>query len=229
MVPLTMPSERGKSSLNSFVHFLRACRKQDQPTYHTGPVQSVFGTIQTTPSVSQDEKQTEFEPADFRRLVYIALTVGKPSSWLDDALRDLKEVAAGIEVEGPIPNHAVIVAAKDFLVSLSPRIATAPGVDHDGSGGVGVEFVGQNGDRILFIIENDGTASRHEYIEGKGKSMRYDTWPRMLQDISDMWLRRANIQMRDRTLFMCDTWRGWSSLPKDSGWSETRRVVPMTH
>lgn len=218
----------GESALGSIVHFLRAWMR-DRPTYHTGAAQSMFGTIQRTPSVSRDERRTEFESADFRRLVYIALTLGTASSWLSDALRDLKEVAAGFEVEGPIPSRAVIVAARDFLVSLSSRIATDPGVDHDGSGGVGVEFVGRNGDRILFIIEDDVTASCHEYIEGKGRSRRYDSWSRMFQDIDDSWLHRAKIPTRDRPLLTHDTRRVRSNSSKASSGSETGRVAPMIH
>lgn len=221
MVPVKMLSGRVASSLDSFLHFLGGGSIPDGQADHLGSFRSVFGTFQA-PLFANDERYTWCDPARFRRFAYIARTAGKTTYWLGEALRDLEEVAAGIEVDGPIPNRAVIVAARDFLVSLSPRIAADPGVDHDGSGGVGVEFVGQDGDRVLFIIKKDVTVFYHEYIEGKGKSRRYDTWSRMIQDINDSWLRRAKIPMRDCPSLMHDTWR-WSSLSKASRGSETDR------
>ena len=219
MLPLTMLSGLGETSFGSVVDFLGTGPIPYGPTHESGSVPNVFGPLQTVPS-ADDGMRSWFNPARFRRLAYIARTTGKASYWLGEALRDLEEVAAGIEVDGPIPDKAVITAARDFLMSLSPRIATDPGVDHDGSGGVGVEFVGRSGDRILFIIENDVTASYHEYIRREGKSRRYDTWLHMIRDINDSWLRRAEIPMRDRPSLMHHTWR-WSSRPKAATWSET--------
>ena len=124
----------------------------------------------------------------------LARALPKSAGWLGEALADLDEVAAGFEVDGPTPDETVVSTSGEFLRDLARRVATEPGVDHDGLGGVGVEFVGRDRDRVLFIIENDRTAWYHEYIGGEGASARYDDWREMMGGIGDSWIVRAGLQ-----------------------------------
>lgn len=73
-------------------------------------------------------------------------------------------------------------------------MATDPGIDDDGLGGVSVEFVGRDLDRVLFVIEHDRSASYHENIRDEGAGEGYDDWRRMMSAIGDSWLVRAKLQ-----------------------------------
>lgn len=124
----------------------------------------------------------------------LARALPKSAEWLGEALADLDEVAAGIEVDGPIPDETVVSTSREFLRDLAQRVETDPGVDHDGCGGVGVEFVGRDRNRILFIIENDRSAFYLEYLGGEGASARYDDWRQMMSSLGDSWIVRAGLQ-----------------------------------
>lgn len=116
------------------------------------------------------------------------------AGWLGEALERLDEIAAGFEVDGPVPDQTVVSTSGDFLRDLAHRVATEPGIDDDGLGGVGVEFVGREGDRVLFIIEHDLSSSYHENIRDRTASNGYDDWPQMMRDIGDAWVARSNLQ-----------------------------------
>ena len=116
------------------------------------------------------------------------------AGWLGDALECLEEIAAGFEVDGPVPGETVVSTSRDFLRDLARRVATEPGIDDDGHGGVGVEFVGRDGDRVLFIIERDLSASCHEYIHEEATSRGYDDWPQIMGDVGDAWIVRSELQ-----------------------------------
>ena len=116
------------------------------------------------------------------------------AGWLGEALERLEEVATGFEVDGPVPGETVVSTSRDFLRDLALRVETEPGIDDDGLGGVSVEFVGRNGDRVLFIIEHDLSASYHEYIHEEGTSRGYDDWPQMMRGVGDDWIVRCDLQ-----------------------------------
>ena len=123
-----------------------------------------------------------------------ACASGESAGWLGEALESLDEIATGFEVDGPVPDETVVSTFRNFLRDLAARVETEPGIDHDGLGGVSVEFVGRDGDRVLFIIERDLSASYHEYIHKEATSRGYDDWPQMMRGIGDAWLDRSELQ-----------------------------------
>lgn len=124
----------------------------------------------------------------------LARALRKSAGWLGEALFRLEEIAAGFEVDGPTPDETVVSISGDFLRDLARRVATDPGIDDDGLGGVSVEFVGRDGDRVLFVIEQDRSASYHENIRDEGASRGYAGWRAMMSGIGDSWLVRARLQ-----------------------------------
>lgn len=124
----------------------------------------------------------------------LARALPKSAGWLGNALARLDEIAAGFEVDGPIPDETVVSISGDFLRDLARRVATDPGIDDDGLGGVSVEFVGRDRDRVLFVIEHDRSASYHENIGDEGASRGYDDWRGMMRGIGDSWLDRGGMQ-----------------------------------
>lgn len=118
----------------------------------------------------------------------------KSAGWLGEALARLDDLAAGFEVDGPPPDETVVSTSREFLRDLARRVATDPGIDDDGLGGVSVEFVGRDLDRVLFVIEHDRSASYHENIRDEGAGEGYDDWRRMMSAIGDSWLVRAKLQ-----------------------------------
>ena len=116
------------------------------------------------------------------------------AGWLSEALECLDEIATGFEVDGPVPDDTVVSTSRDFLRDLACRVETEPGIADDGLGGVGVEFVGRDGDRVLFVIEHDLSASYHEYIHKEATSRRYDDWRQMLRGVGDAWIVRSAVR-----------------------------------
>lgn len=118
----------------------------------------------------------------------------KTAGWLREALECLDEIATGFEVEGPVPGDTVVSTSRDFLRDLACRVETEPGIADDGLGGVGVEFVGRDGDRVLFVLEHDLSASYHECIRKEATSRRYDDWRQMMSGVGDAWIVRSELQ-----------------------------------
>lgn len=116
------------------------------------------------------------------------------AGWLGEALDRLDEIATGFEVDGPVPDQTVVLTSRDFLRDLAHRVATEPGIDDDGLGGVSVEFVGREGDRVLFVIERDLSSSYHENIRDRAASNGYDDWRQMMSGVGDAWIVRSELQ-----------------------------------
>ena len=103
--------------------------------------------------------------------------------WLDSALEELDEVARGIEVDGPTPGAEVVAAARKCLRSLSELFASPPGVNDDGTGGIGIEFAGEEGGRILFIIETPRSFACYQLVGGRSTSAQSTSWTQLLRAI----------------------------------------------
>ncbi|MCY4628448.1 MAG: hypothetical protein OXE58_12910 [Acidobacteria bacterium] len=101
-------------------------------------------------------------------------------AWLAEALRELDEVAGGVDVDGPQPSREVVAEARSLLRHLAGWVDGAPAVDDDADGGVGIEFYGPEGRRLLLIVEADGSAIYQELIAGDVLTERFEDWRQLL-------------------------------------------------
>lgn len=113
--------------------------------------------------------------------------------WLRDALSALEEIRRGIEVDGPIPTDEALTAAAALLGALAGTVDSVPGVVDDPAEAVGVEFVGVGRNRVLFVVEKDGSASYNEFIAGRSAWGRFPKWELMMEAIGWRGLERAGV------------------------------------
>lgn len=117
-------------------------------------------------------------------------------SWLPEALRELDEVADDVDVEGPQLSGQAVAEACSLLRHLAEWVDDAPAVDDDADGGVGVEFYGPKGRRLLLIVESDGSAIYQELIDGSVVSERFADWRQLLEAFGRGAFRRVGIAVR---------------------------------
>lgn len=118
----------------------------------------------------------------------------EPVPWLDEALRDLDDIRRGSEVDRPIPTRMVFGEAEALLRRLGSTILDPPGVMGDSLAAVGIEFIAESGNRVLFVIESDGSASYLEFIAGEFSRARFSTWPHMVDAVGWRGLERAGVR-----------------------------------
>lgn len=120
----------------------------------------------------------------------------KPFPWLDEALREIEDIRSGVEVDGPPPTSEALRGAVELLSTLARSVGSVPGVVDDPSEAVGVEFAGIGRNRVLFVIEKDGSASYNEFIGGQSAWARFPGWRRMMDAIGWRALERAGVTGR---------------------------------
>lgn len=113
--------------------------------------------------------------------------------WLRDALTALDDIRRGIEVDGPIPTDEALTAAVALLRALAGTVDSVPGVVDDPARAVGVEFAGVGRNRVLFVVEKDGSASYNEFIAGRSAWGRFPRWQLMMEAIGWRGLERAGV------------------------------------
>lgn len=117
-------------------------------------------------------------------------------SWLPEALRELDEVADGVDVDGPQLSRRAVAEARSLLGHLAEWVDDAPAVDDDADGGVGFEFYGPKGCRLLLIVESDGSAIYQELIAGKVVTERFADWQQLLEACGRGAFQRVGIPVR---------------------------------
>ena len=113
--------------------------------------------------------------------------------WLGDALRTLDEIRNGFEVDGQAPTAKALAGAEGLLKRLAGSVASEPGVVADPFAAIGVEFIGPRGDRVLFVIEGDGSSSYVEVIGEDSAQGHFSNWMAMMDAIGRRGLTRAGI------------------------------------
>ena len=114
-------------------------------------------------------------------------------AWLAEALRELDEVADGVDVDGPQPSREVVAEARSLLRHLAGWVDGAPAVDDDADGGVGIEFYGPEGRRLLLIVEADGSAIYQELIAGDVLTERFEDWRQLLGTFGRAGFQRVGV------------------------------------
>ena len=114
-------------------------------------------------------------------------------AWLAEALRELDEVAGGVDVDGPQPSREVVAEARSLLRHLAGWVDGAPAVDDDADGGVGIEFYGPEGRRLLLIVEADGSAIYQELIAGDVLTERFEDWRQLLGTFGRAAFQRVGV------------------------------------
>lgn len=114
-------------------------------------------------------------------------------SWLPEALRELDEVANGIDMDGPQLSSEVVAEARSLLRHLAGWVDGAPAVDDDADGGVGIEFHGPEGRRLLLIVESDGSAIYQELIAGDVLTERFEDWRQLLGTFGRAAFQRVGV------------------------------------
>lgn len=117
-------------------------------------------------------------------------------SWLPEALRELDEVADGVEVDGPQLSRMAVAEARSLLRNLGRWVDDAPAVDDDADGGLGTEFYGPKGRRLLLIVESDGSAIYQELIDGSVVSERFADWRQLLEAFGRDAFQRVGVPVR---------------------------------
>lgn len=119
--------------------------------------------------------------------------VNVADGWLSDALRALDEIRNGFEVDGQAPTAVALTGAEGLLRSLAGSVASEPGVVADPFAAIGVEFIGPGGDRVLFVVEGDGSSSYVEVIGEDSAQGHFSNWIAMMDAIGLRGLTRAGI------------------------------------
>lgn len=117
-------------------------------------------------------------------------------SWLPEALRELDEVAGGVDVDGPPPSGEVVAEARSLLRHLAGWVDGAPAVDDDAAGGVSIEFYGPKGCRLLLIVESDGSAIYQELIAGEVVTEKFADRRQLLEAFGRDAFRRIGVPVR---------------------------------
>ena len=123
-----------------------------------------------SPSPHRDQRSSPAPPSE-----------PEERSWLPEALRELDEVAGGIDVDGPHPSGQAVAEARSLLRDLAGWVDDAPAVDDDADGGVGIEFYGPKGRRLLLIVASDGSAVYQELIAGRVVTEEFADWRQLLE------------------------------------------------
>lgn len=116
-----------------------------------------------------------------------------PDGWLDDALRTLDEIRNGFEVDGQVPTAEALAGAEALLRRLADSVVSEPGIVADSFAAVGVEFIGPGGDRVLFVVERDGSSSYVEVIGDDSAQGHFSNWMAMMDAVGLRGLARAGI------------------------------------
>ena len=119
-----------------------------------------------------------------------------PASWLGDALRELDGLGKEIKVDGRPPTAAARREARALLRRLAASVTAAPEVMDDPFEAVAVEFCGAGRNRVLFVLERDGSASTNQYIDGRSADGRFENWQEMMEAVGWQGLRRAGLALR---------------------------------
>lgn len=153
-------------------------------TDRDGPVPLV-GSQEFAPFYDRYGLDTSTRPA--------ADAVTVTDGWLGDALRTLDEIRNGFEVDGQAPTAKALAGAESLLRRLAGSVASEPGVVADPFAAIGVEFIGPRGDRVLFVIEGDGSSSYVEVIGEDSAQGHFSNWMAMMDAIGLRGLTRAGI------------------------------------
>ena len=105
-------------------------------------------------------------------------------------------MAAGVDVDGPQLSSEAVGEARSLLRHLAGWVDDAPAVDDDADGGVGIEFYGRKGRRLLLIVESDGSAIYQELIAGKVVTERFADWRQLLEAFGREAFRRVGVPVR---------------------------------
>ena len=89
-----------------------------------------------------------------------------------------------MDVEGPPVSDKAVAEARSLLRHLAGWVDDAPAVDDDGDGGVGLEFYGPKGCRILLIVESDGSAIYQELIGEEVVTDTFADWRQLLESVA---------------------------------------------
>ena len=119
----------------------------------------------------------------------------------DEAFSDLDEIARGIELDGPVPSKPSLGTAKRFLSVFAARGVGAPVVGEVTGRGVSIEFPGEfpgtgEGTRLTFVIENDGSITYHELIEGRRRRGRFPDLSSLLPVVWPSSFHRSGLLSR---------------------------------
>lgn len=118
------------------------------------------------------------------------------ASWLGDALRELDGLGKEIEVDGRPPTAAAKREARALLRRLSASVTTAPEVMDDPFEAVAVEFCYAGRDRVLFVVERDGSARTDQYIDGRSADGRFENRQEVMEAVGWQGQRRAGLALR---------------------------------
>ena len=96
-------------------------------------------------------------------------------------------------MDGPQLSSEVVAEARSLLRHLAGWVDGAPAVDDDADGGVGIEFHGPEGRRLLLIVESDGSAIYQELIAGDVLTERFEDWRQLLGTFGRAAFQRVGV------------------------------------
>lgn len=120
-----------------------------------------------------------------------------PSAPWQEAFADLAEIAQGIELDGPIPGKTTLDTSRRLLSRLASNGMRAPLVDELPGQGVAIEFPGDGEHtRLTFVIQNDGSITYYELIDGDRWRGRFPGLPSLMSIVWPSSFRRAGLVRR---------------------------------
>ena len=99
-------------------------------------------------------------------------------------------------MDGPQLSAEAVAEARSLLRHLAGWVDDAPAVDDDADGGVGIEFYGPEGRRLLLIVESDASAIYQELVAGKVVSERFADWRQLLEAFGREAFQRVGVSVR---------------------------------